>query len=51
MTVAVGSGPNRAIRGGSWRRGALGARAAYRGAGDPSYRVNSLGFRLMRRCS
>ena len=43
--------PDRAVRGGSWWSGTRGARAAYRGASGPSYRLDRLGLRLMRRAA
>ncbi len=40
------TGSYRVLRGGSWNRYARGCRSAYRGNSSPSYRINSIGFRL-----
>jgi formylglycine-generating enzyme required for sulfatase activity len=42
---AESASAHRVIRGGSWLRGALRVRAAYRGHGVPSFRDSDLGFR------
>lgn len=41
-----GDGANRVLRGGSWNYGPQGARAAYRGWFETSFRSNRYGFRL-----
>jgi formylglycine-generating enzyme required for sulfatase activity len=41
-------GPDRVCRGGSWGDLALGCRAAFRGAGTPTYRYMNHGVRLVR---
>ena len=43
--------PRRALRGGSWWSDAQFARAACRGALNPSCRLDNLGLRLMRRAA
>ena len=42
------TGSRRTLRGGSWREGAVVARAAYRGTAVPSARYDILGFRVAR---
>jgi formylglycine-generating enzyme len=42
------SGSRRVNRGGSWRSFAKNARTASRGSHSPSYKINRLGFRLLR---
>jgi len=43
----LGHGLTRQIRGGSWRKGLSDSRSAYREDGEPSERVNDLGFRVV----
>ncbi len=45
---AAAAGAQRVIRGGSWRHGTGGCRAADRNNADPGYRGGNLGFRLLR---
>ena len=40
------SGSFRVYRGGGWGNGAVGCRPAIRDGGDPSFRANSIGFRV-----
>ncbi|MEQ8673151.1 MAG: SUMF1/EgtB/PvdO family nonheme iron enzyme [Aggregatilineales bacterium] len=42
------SGDSRVVRGGSWSRVSSFARAVFRNNGDPNYRSDDLGFRLVR---
>ena len=43
----VSSGSSRVLRGGSWYADAIGARCSYRGYGDPAYRYDRIGFRVI----
>ena len=45
--TGAASGSGRVIRGGSWYRSASGTSVSRRGNGDPSYRNNGLGFRVV----
>ena len=51
-TVAAFASPSderdapRVLRGGSWDYGPQGCRSAFRGAGDPGYRIDNYGFRV-----
>ncbi|MEC4814000.1 MAG: formylglycine-generating enzyme family protein, partial [Scytonema sp. PMC 1069.18] len=38
---------NRLLRGGSWHDHPRGCRSAYRGYGDPDYRYDVIGFRVV----
>jgi formylglycine-generating enzyme required for sulfatase activity len=42
------SGANRIVRGGGWNSSAANVRSVYRNYGPPSYRSESIGFRLVR---
>jgi formylglycine-generating enzyme required for sulfatase activity len=47
--VGPASGSSRVLRGGSWENSAPFLRSAYHGGSTPANRVNSVGFRLVRR--